>query len=327
MSNYSKDQGPFRHLWMEGYDFNFGEYLGKGWNLLKSYPFGFLGHMWLAFLMSIAVTIVSSLVMGFIIGGLISSTSVVVASIGSIIGFLFLFALGAFTQSVMAGVYNVGSEISLHQIRYFATFFNSMRHFGQLFLASLVKGVFYMLIAVLVFAAVGVNLNIESIASMDPTDYMGNEEAMIADYLYALGGPSAISSILLSFGLIFLLTLYFSVSWAFTIPLIVLKDMHFWQAMEVSRKTITKKWFYFCLLFLTVFVITVVVFYASAYLMGLLINGSTSMVFIFAICIYSIIWLGVSFSSLVNYSAFEDIVMTDEGGIDELIDNFGEQGE
>jgi len=37
--------------------------------------------------------------------------------------------------------------------------------------------------------------------------------------------------------------IYVSVAYAFTVPLIVDKDMNVWEAMELSRKTVTKHWF------------------------------------------------------------------------------------
>ncbi len=37
--------------------------------------------------------------------------------------------------------------------------------------------------------------------------------------------------------------IYVSVAYAFTIPLIVDKNMDVWEAMELSRKTVTKHWF------------------------------------------------------------------------------------
>lgn len=37
--------------------------------------------------------------------------------------------------------------------------------------------------------------------------------------------------------------IYLLIAYMFTIPLIIEKKMHFWRAMEVSRKIITKDWF------------------------------------------------------------------------------------
>ncbi len=43
--------------------------------------------------------------------------------------------------------------------------------------------------------------------------------------------------------LLVLPAIYVTVAYAFTIPLIVDKNMDVWEAMEHSRKTVTAKWF------------------------------------------------------------------------------------
>ena len=47
--------------------------------------------------------------------------------------------------------------------------------------------------------------------------------------------------------------IYLSVAWAFAVPLIVDKDLRFWDAMELSRKVLTKCWFQMFLLNLVVY--------------------------------------------------------------------------
>jgi len=54
-------------------------------------------------------------------------------------------------------------------------------------------------------------------------------------------------TILLSLGFILLIIpgIYLAVSYAFTYTLIVDKGLDIWEAMELSRKTVTKQWFKF----------------------------------------------------------------------------------
>jgi GYF domain 2 len=47
--------------------------------------------------------------------------------------------------------------------------------------------------------------------------------------------------------------IYLSVAWAFAIPLIVDKEFRFWDAMELSRKVVTRQWFQMFLLMLVAF--------------------------------------------------------------------------
>ena len=52
-------------------------------------------------------------------------------------------------------------------------------------------------------------------------------------------------SILIAFGFVLLIIpgIYLSIAYMFTLPLIVDKNMDFWQAMETSRKAATQHWF------------------------------------------------------------------------------------
>ena len=66
---------------------------------------------------------------------------------------------------------------------------------------------------------------------------------------YHLTGKLALAGILiyimtlLGFILLIVPAIYLSVAYAFTLPLIVDKNMDVWEAMEHSRKTVTKRWF------------------------------------------------------------------------------------
>jgi len=51
--------------------------------------------------------------------------------------------------------------------------------------------------------------------------------------------------IVLGFMLLVLPGIYLAVAYSFTLPLVADKGMPVWQAMELSRKTITKQWFKF----------------------------------------------------------------------------------
>jgi hypothetical protein len=47
--------------------------------------------------------------------------------------------------------------------------------------------------------------------------------------------------------------IYLSVAWMFAVPLIVDKELRFWDAMELSRKVVTKRWFQMLLLIMAAF--------------------------------------------------------------------------
>jgi len=70
----------------------------------------------------------------------------------------------------------------------------------------------------------------------------------VFDYFH-LTGKLALAGVLIyiftmiGFVLLILPAIYVSVAYAFTVPLIVDKNMEVWEAMEHSRKTVTKHWF------------------------------------------------------------------------------------
>ena len=74
---------------------------------------------------------------------------------------------------------------------------------------------------------------------------------------YHLTGTLSLAAILIyimtviGFLLLILPGIYLSIAYVFTLPLIVDKNMNVWEAMEFSRKTVTKHWFkVFALMFL-----------------------------------------------------------------------------
>ncbi len=60
----------------------------------------------------------------------------------------------------------------------------------------------------------------------------------------ALLGAYLVSMLLSALGLLLCLApgIYLAVSWIFAIPLVIDRKMDFWQAMELSRKVVTKHW-------------------------------------------------------------------------------------
>lgn len=69
-----------------------------------------------------------------------------------------------------------------------------------------------------------------------------------------------VTSVLIALGFLLLIIpgIYLAVAYAFTFPLILERKMGFWQAMETSRKVITKQWFAFLGLGLLLFVINLI---------------------------------------------------------------------
>lgn len=69
-----------------------------------------------------------------------------------------------------------------------------------------------------------------------------------------------LTGVLIAIGCFFLLIpgIYLAVAYVFTIPFIVARRMDFWEAMETSRRLITKNWFSFFGLMLVLFLLNMV---------------------------------------------------------------------
>lgn len=80
------------------------------------------------------------------------------------------------------------------------------------------------------------------------------------EYFVQLILYSIVSSVLIILGLVIFIVpgIYLAVSYGFTYLLIIDRNMGFWDAMETSRKAITKKWFSFFSLFLVLAIIVIV---------------------------------------------------------------------
>src|SRR5882672_11523375 len=53
-----------------------------------------------------------------------------------------------------------------------------------------------------------------------------------------------VAGLLVGVGLVFCILpgIYLAVAWKFTLPLVMDRHLQFWDAMEVSRKVVTKQW-------------------------------------------------------------------------------------
>ena len=78
-------------------------------------------------------------------------------------------------------------------------------------------------------------------------------------YAVPLVVAAILMAILMGIGFILLIIpgVYLAVAYMFTVPLIVEKNLGFWEAMETSRKTITRHWFKFAFILI---IMTVIIF-------------------------------------------------------------------
>lgn len=173
----------------EGYAFNMGDYISRGWRMLKSN----LGLM-------VAYTVLLAVISGIVgtIDTSLAGDDEGVRSTGLSLLFNILVA-----PLLWAGLY-AGALKSLNNRQLeFSDFFKGFQFFAPLVLANLIIGIF---------------IFIGTIFCIIPGIYLG-------------------------------------VAYLLTVPLILDRNMGFWEAMETSRKVVTKSWFSWFVFGLFMFVI------------------------------------------------------------------------
>lgn len=190
----------------EGYEFRFGDYISQGFNIVQKNLGGYI-------LYSLAVFVIL-FVVSFI------------PLVGSVLN---QFILG---PVLMVGAYLVAHKIQLGMSTEFGDFFTGFNFLGPLALASL---------AIFVLAGL----------SLVPFVFWGGGMELINWYMDVLDDPMAFQestpdfSFSLTSFVLLLPAVYVIVAYKWAPMFVVFYKMNFWEAMEASRKIITRKWFLF----------------------------------------------------------------------------------
>ncbi|MCI4670557.1 MAG: hypothetical protein MRZ79_20650 [Bacteroidia bacterium] len=312
MSNYSKDQSQFEHLWNEPYSFNLGGYIRQAFGMLKAFPFGYLGHILLTIFATVIIALISSMTTALALG----QSTVVGLILNQLVGWF----IGAFSLSMMSGIFIVADNYRRENRRSFDGFFHGINHFGQLFLYSATVGAVFSIIALISMKIVNLDFNAFDFSALSEGDFDPDDFPALLDSLQAAITPEFVMKLSAFGGLLSLLSLYFRVSWSFSVPMIVLKKMRFWEAMESSRKIITKKWFHFLGLYVVLMFIAIAGIIGFAFVTDFLVDvvnfGWLKGLFTFILIM--LVMLFIPFVYLGQYSAFDDIVLAGTEGMDEI---------
>ena len=199
------------------YELDLGSCLSRGWELVKKHG--------------------SLLVSGVLVYGLIQLAFVVLEKI-PFVGAIFSLANLVMTGALMGGLFYLFLRVIRSEPASLSDLFAGFRRsFGQLFLGFLVTGLLAgltMLPFVIVFFVKllplikGVNLN--AMSQQDTIDFYKN----------------VLTSVLLPSGWVLLIcaipATYLSISWKFTLPLIIDKQLDFGAAMKASWKKVNQHW-------------------------------------------------------------------------------------
>jgi hypothetical protein len=201
-------QDKVQDLLNNGYEFQSNQYLRNGYNMLRARFWFFIGYA--------ALVLVTNAVIGYI----------------PILGFLA-------TTFVLGPVFNVGYFIVADKVAHeeepeFNTFFKGFEHVGQLALYTLI----YMGIILILFIPTVIALFQAGLFNM-LVEFIQDPLAD-ADYIDSFN-PSA--SLFIILFLNFIPLIYVGIAYWWTPMFIVFHKYPFWEAMEASRKVVTRQWF------------------------------------------------------------------------------------
>ncbi|MEL6720377.1 MAG: hypothetical protein AAFP82_16850 [Bacteroidota bacterium] len=246
MNKKIQDYPHLERLALEGYEFNFSDYLSRGMDIFKKDIGGFVGF---TFLMMAIMCMASFIPMGTTL----------------------------LSPALTAGWAIVAYNITRNQHHEFNEFFKGFDHFVQLFLVSLISG--------LIIVAMFMPFIIGSITFFAANDFFAYDTIPdIEDF----------PMISLWLGLLVIApVIYLGVAWSWAPFFVIFHKMQFWDAMETSRKILTKNWW---------------IFFAYIIVTGLIAGAG---ILGFGVGLFFTIPL----VACMNYAAFAEVVgLNNEGG-------------
>ncbi len=274
-----------REVLQNGYDFPVIKYLKQGWQFFSNNPWTFIGFL--------LIVLVISMTLGFI------------PLIGSI-------ASAIIGPALYIGYGIVCNRMEREEPYEFGNFFDGFKSLGQIALYVLVYSVFLMVLLI-------------------PTLVVMWNSGLFEFYQELLTNPTMMESpddidldlfsgpFFLVLGLNLIPVIYLGLSYIWTPHFIVFGGMGFWEAMESSRRVVTRNWFGVFSLFLVIMGAFILIGALGGALMALspVIGGLFLAVFLFTVLLlipvlYCAIYAG--FSDVMNLTA-------EDAGEQELTDH------
>jgi uncharacterized membrane protein len=219
-----------RQIIASGYTTDIGDWLGRGWQVMKENFWLVVGGFFLVNLVLFGITMVLGLV------PLLGNVAQLIIQ-GPLFGGLLWF----YVRLIRGEDVGIGDAFSGFGPR-----------FVQLMLAHIVASVFYFLCylpAVICFAIPVIQSGLFESGA--------NAEQIVNQMIQELS-PLMIAGMALGFvGL--LVQIYLYVSWIFALPLVIDREMSFWSALRVSRRVVAMHWWlFFVFAILLYFLLTIV---------------------------------------------------------------------
>ena len=223
-----EDSNSIKEIGLTNYRFDIAQFLQRGWQLFVQNLWGFLGFGFISWIMIFALS------------------QLPVA--GPIL-------LSGFAGVLQAGYFFVSFSIARGYKYVFADFFKGFRsnYFLPLFLAHFIVSLFTGVLSL-------VSLSCFSVVIYNPLRKLLISSPEFAN-LPNISIPPGSIPIFFILGLLALgLTSYLAVAYSFVNPLIVDRKMGSWDAIETSRRLITKRWWAFAVFTFVLFLINLLGF-------------------------------------------------------------------
>ena len=235
-----------------GYDFKFGDYISRGFDIAKKNWGGFIGYT----ILFLLLTSVISLIPYFI---------------GQIANSIFI------SPTLTVGFFIVANKLWKGENTEFGDFFKGFDFIGQLALTALVQ--------ILIV-----------IAAIIPFYFAVKDSGLVEWYMEFLNDPVGMQGVVPPFPeswtyLLLLPAIYLGIAYSWSYMFVVFHKMQYWDALESSRKLITKKWF---------------VFFGFYIVLGLIATAG-----IIALCVGLLFAIPAIYCMM--YAAFEDVTQLNAG--------------
>jgi hypothetical protein len=264
-----------------GYDFVASEYIGQGWATFRKFSGGFVGFFLFSFFIGLFLGQIPYL-------GFLLST----------------FVIGPVLR---AGYYIVSDRIVRGAAFSFGDFFNGFQHIGQLAAANVTMGLILGLAFLpSIFTLQSAGFFEWYVALQETVDPFGGLPPMPE-----LSGKDSTVIFLNLIPIVYLM-----VGYTFAMQFIVFHQYNFWDALETSRRLVSRRWFAVFMLFLTFFALFMVI-YLPASLVALVSPLLIVPVMIGLLCLMPVVYCAI-------FAAFADITdlhRPEDDEHDEILDH------
>lgn len=281
-------RNKLEELISDGYSFPISDYINEGWRIYKMKPIRFIAFMFLFIIISIVVSLIP------LVGQIANSI---------ILG-----------PALFAGLYIVAHKLRKNEYSGFDNFFLGFEHLAQLAAAALT----IILISLVVFSP-SIYLLYNSGLIEWWTEIMANpmnppDPEDLEEVLDFFSGTT-----LLYICLNLIPYIYLAVAFSWANFFIIFYDLKFWDAIESSRRLITRNWFSVFLLYLALGFLFGLTFTFATIILAMIPILGVLLIFLMMIAMFCLI--PVIYTS--SYAAFADVTkpLENEDGDEDIIEH------